>query len=265
MYISINWIKDFVDLDGIDIKGLINKFTLSTAEVEGIIEYGKNTRYKIEYEQENGIKFVFNGQGDNARYLLKRGCEIGTYSNDSLYLPDLSTINSESEEDLQAWDNYVRNALQLQESKGFVKPVLWECYQLRYGTALEKALKKNGYIYARGGNSPNGFYPIKNVNYQRFDCIVPTGITIDSVKNAINTCVSRSKTLCILFHRVLDEVPSGNTWDISTTYYKQIIDYILQLINDEKIIVVTPNELYNLSNPKNAHVRDTIKLLNLIN
>jgi len=43
MYISINWIKDFVDLDGIDIKGLINKFTLSTAEVEGIIEYGKDT------------------------------------------------------------------------------------------------------------------------------------------------------------------------------------------------------------------------------
>lgn len=43
MYISINWIKDFVDLDGINIKELINKFTLSTAEVEGIIEYGKNT------------------------------------------------------------------------------------------------------------------------------------------------------------------------------------------------------------------------------
>ena len=219
----------------------------------------------VTYGLENGIRFVFNGQGDNARYLLKRGCELGTYSNESLYLPDFSTINSESEEDLQAWDNYVRHALHLQESKGFVKPVLWECRQLQYGTALEKALKKNGYIYARGGNSSNGFYPIKNVNYQRFDCIVPTDITIDSVKNAINICVSRSKTLCILFHRVLDEVPSGNTWDISTTYYKQIIDYILQLINDEKIIVVTPNELYNLSNPKNAHVRDTIKLLNLIN
>lgn len=44
MYISTNWIKDFVDLDGIDIKKVINKFTLSTAEVEGIIEYGKNTK-----------------------------------------------------------------------------------------------------------------------------------------------------------------------------------------------------------------------------
>lgn len=44
MFISINWIKDFVNLDGIDIKELIYKFTMSTAEVEGIIEYGKNTR-----------------------------------------------------------------------------------------------------------------------------------------------------------------------------------------------------------------------------
>ena len=43
MYISINCIKDFVDLDGKDIKNLIYKFTMSTAEVEGIIEYGKNT------------------------------------------------------------------------------------------------------------------------------------------------------------------------------------------------------------------------------
>ena len=43
MFISINWIKDFVDLDDIDVKELIYKFTMSTAEVEGIIEYGKNT------------------------------------------------------------------------------------------------------------------------------------------------------------------------------------------------------------------------------
>ena len=40
MYISMNWIKDFVDLKGIDLEELINRFTLSTAEVEGIIKYG---------------------------------------------------------------------------------------------------------------------------------------------------------------------------------------------------------------------------------
>lgn len=42
MLISMNWISDFVDLNGIDLKELINKFTLSTAEVEDIFEYGKD-------------------------------------------------------------------------------------------------------------------------------------------------------------------------------------------------------------------------------
>ena len=40
MYISINWVKDFVDLDGVDIDNLINRFTLSTAEVEGVQKFG---------------------------------------------------------------------------------------------------------------------------------------------------------------------------------------------------------------------------------
>lgn len=43
MYISMNWIKDFVDLTDIDIENLIYKFTMSTAEVEGITKYGYDT------------------------------------------------------------------------------------------------------------------------------------------------------------------------------------------------------------------------------
>ncbi len=43
MFISMNWISDFVDLSGVDIKDLINRFTLSTAEVEDVYEYGKDT------------------------------------------------------------------------------------------------------------------------------------------------------------------------------------------------------------------------------
>lgn len=227
--------------------------------------FSEITNPHITYGLENGIRFVFNGQSENARTLLKKGCDLGTYSNDSDYLPDFSTINNENDKDLKAWDDYVKHALSLQENKGFVRPVLWECFQLRYGTALEKALKNNGYIYARGKQSGNGFYPVKNVNYQQFDCIVPTDTTLDNVKTVINNCCKESKTLCILFHRVLDNVPSEDTWDISTEYYKQIIDYILEFINAGKIINVTPNELYNLSNPINAHIRDNVKLINLIN
>ena len=43
MFISMNWISDFVDLSGVDIKALINRFTLSTAEVEDTYEFGKDT------------------------------------------------------------------------------------------------------------------------------------------------------------------------------------------------------------------------------
>lgn len=39
MFISINWIKDFVDLSGLDTDELIHKFSLSTAEVENEIFY----------------------------------------------------------------------------------------------------------------------------------------------------------------------------------------------------------------------------------
>ena len=40
MFLSMNWIGDFVDLSGFDRKSLIHNFTLSTAEVEDIIERG---------------------------------------------------------------------------------------------------------------------------------------------------------------------------------------------------------------------------------
>ncbi|MBO5373195.1 MAG: phenylalanine--tRNA ligase subunit beta [Lachnospiraceae bacterium] len=43
MFVSMNWIKDFVDLEGQDLEKLIKRFTLSTAEVEGIEYKGKDT------------------------------------------------------------------------------------------------------------------------------------------------------------------------------------------------------------------------------
>lgn len=42
MLVSMNWIRDFVDLEGEDLEKLIHKFTLSTAEVEGIEYKGKD-------------------------------------------------------------------------------------------------------------------------------------------------------------------------------------------------------------------------------
>ena len=42
MYISMNWINEFVDLSGLDLDALIHRFTLSTAEVEDIFHMGED-------------------------------------------------------------------------------------------------------------------------------------------------------------------------------------------------------------------------------
>ena len=44
MFLSMNWISDFVDLSGLDKKALIRNFTLSTAEVEDIIVKGEDIK-----------------------------------------------------------------------------------------------------------------------------------------------------------------------------------------------------------------------------
>ena len=40
MKVSINWIKDYVDLSGIEVDDLVKRFNLSTAEIEGVEHKG---------------------------------------------------------------------------------------------------------------------------------------------------------------------------------------------------------------------------------
>lgn len=47
MLISMNWISEFVDLSGLDQEALIQRFTLSTAEVEDIIHMGENLKQVV--------------------------------------------------------------------------------------------------------------------------------------------------------------------------------------------------------------------------
>lgn len=67
MFVSINWIKDYVDLDGLDIKKLIESFTLSTAEVEDIIVKGADVSNVVVGE----ILSVENHPNSKKLHLLK--------------------------------------------------------------------------------------------------------------------------------------------------------------------------------------------------
>ena len=67
MFVSINWIKEYVDLDGLDIKKLINSFTLATAEVEDIFVKGEDIRGVVVGE----ILSVENHPNSKKLHLLK--------------------------------------------------------------------------------------------------------------------------------------------------------------------------------------------------
>ena len=67
MLLSMNWIGDFVDLNGLDKKALIHRFTLSTAEVEEIIEKGADTYGVIVAE----IASIENHPNSKKLHLLK--------------------------------------------------------------------------------------------------------------------------------------------------------------------------------------------------
>ena len=68
MFISMNWIRDFVDLEGLDLGKLIAQFSLSTAEVENEIFYkGSDLRGVVVAE----IKSVENHPESKKLHLLK--------------------------------------------------------------------------------------------------------------------------------------------------------------------------------------------------
>ena len=67
MLVSMNWISDFVSLDGLDIEQLIKRFTLSTAEVEDIVYKGRDTQKVVVAE----IKSIENHPDSKKLHLLK--------------------------------------------------------------------------------------------------------------------------------------------------------------------------------------------------
>ena len=74
MYISMNWIQEFVDLSGLDLMALIHQFSLSTAEVENeIFRKGADLSGVVVAE----IKSVENHPESKKLHLLKVDCGEG--------------------------------------------------------------------------------------------------------------------------------------------------------------------------------------------
>ncbi|MBQ8210191.1 MAG: phenylalanine--tRNA ligase subunit beta [Clostridia bacterium] len=67
MFVSMNWINEYVDLSGLDVEDIIHRFTLSTAEVEDIIYKGND----IEKVVAGKIVSIENHPNSKKLHLLK--------------------------------------------------------------------------------------------------------------------------------------------------------------------------------------------------
>ncbi len=67
MLISLNWIKDYVNLDGIEVDEIVKRFGLSTAEVEGVEYKGRNIENVVVAE----ILSVENHPNSQKLHILK--------------------------------------------------------------------------------------------------------------------------------------------------------------------------------------------------
>ena len=73
MYISLNWIKEFVNLDGIEVDELVKRFGLATAEVEGVEYKGQNISNIVVAE----IKSVENHPDSKKLHILQQRYMLG--------------------------------------------------------------------------------------------------------------------------------------------------------------------------------------------
>ena len=89
MYISMNWIQEFVDLSGIDLMALIHQFSLSTAEVENeIFMKGADLSGVVVAE----IKSIENHPESKKLHLLKVDCGEDAVSYTHLTLPTMAVV-----------------------------------------------------------------------------------------------------------------------------------------------------------------------------
>ena len=90
MKVSINWIKDYVDLSGIEVDEIVKRFNLSTAEIEGVdlvtegvITINKVIEYAKDALNENKLYDKWSYKRDGAslicRLLFEEATDINFY------------------------------------------------------------------------------------------------------------------------------------------------------------------------------------------
>ena len=215
-----------------------------------------------------GFKGSFVGSANPAvsLELLRRGWDIGTYDNSPDILPPESTINSESESDIAAYDNYVYQAQKKQSDVGLFNPTVWCSRQNKWGTALEHGAKRYGYKMARAYQTGDVYNLNINIDFPVFDSQMFYSTDLETVKSVIDTaCNKPNSIVIILAHKLVDSAEEDRGYDCLATEYEKMLIHLKEKVDNGLVETLTYRELYKALYPSDAYENDYNRLFKMAN
>ena len=246
-------------------KGKISRILIAFDACGDIL---RDPRYKL-VKGRYGYNFTFSVSGgiteSQLKEAVKAGLDYGTYSGENWPVDSLggSSVNSNSQEAIDAWESYVSNALKKGEEVKAYNPVVWFSRQGIAGSNLEKACKKHGYKMIRGFNWGEK-YPTRYFDGTKY--VIPTQeVTDDTYQTAIQNieeAVTFKQDICLLSHSLIDN-PNGLYADVTSSSWIAVLNKIKELVDAGKAKVVTFREYYNELSPNDGHENDYNRLLKM--
>ena len=191
---------------------------------------------------------------DQFQKLMKYGIDFGIYSNNNP--PSLSVISGEDEESITACEHYVREATEAAKTIGAYCPVTWLCRQSNSGYALEKALKKHGYMLASGiyyGDTNTGLIEDGDKFTLQTSGLYPD--TLSTVISRLNNAVENGYDIAILTHGFYSTTEEAQeNYGCTEDIYRQFLNAVKSYVDEGKAEVLTYSE-YISKRKNNAVLR----------
>ena len=186
--------------------------------------------------------------------LRKHGWDIGTYENTNcpifVYGRDIACAENPTDEVVEAWDNYVSNAVKGEKAHGIFYPIVWHSTQNVVCNTFINALKKHGYRMVRGNNL--------NINYEDMSpyftedfsfctsLVLVSPNNIDTVKSSIDYAVTNKVGLCLCSHGIYATEEEANAnYAMTESCLREVLDYIKSYVDNGQLEVITYHELYS--------------------
>ena len=246
------------------IKKIVNKKTYIILRFDGTgnIDFIEDPRYALvckEFGYNCTISVGFSGgsmvtSAEQFRKLMKYGIDFGIYSNNNP--PSLSVISGEDQESISACETYVSEATEAAKTIGAYCPVTWLCRQSNSGYALEKALKKYGYMIASGiyyGDANTGLIEDSSKFTLQTSSLTPD--TVDSVISKLNNAIENGYDIAVLTHGFYEtEEEALENYSCTEENYRQFLNAVKSYVDAGKAEVLTYSE-YISKRKNNAVLR----------